>query len=156
MSNDKGCCGICADCVPQIDGGSGFHNCADAHAAQLAEDKAVLNDQPLTDSELTRLIWGLKAEGFHQRLLAGLIELQEHREAAKPLTGIDLESAVDRLAENRDKTRGARSTSEQIAFYDGYRAGAEAGLNAPKLPLSDAEKIELRARVHRTRQGYES
>ena len=24
---------------------------------------------PLTDSELARLIWGLKAEGFHQRLL---------------------------------------------------------------------------------------
>lgn len=83
MSNDKGCCGICANCVPQIDGGSGFHNCAEAHAAQLAEDKTVLNDQiqPLTDSELTRLIWGLKAEGFHARLLAGLIELQQRREA---------------------------------------------------------------------------
>ena len=37
--------------------------------------------QPLTESELTRLIWGLKAEGFHPRLLAGLIELQQHREA---------------------------------------------------------------------------
>lgn len=37
--------------------------------------------QPLTESELTRLIWGLKAEGFHPRLLAGLIELQQRREA---------------------------------------------------------------------------
>lgn len=85
MSNDKGYCGICANCVPQIDGGSGFQNCAEAHAAQLAEDKAVVNDQmqPLTDSELTRLIWGLKAEGFHQRLLAGLIELKQHRIAGK-------------------------------------------------------------------------
>lgn len=82
MSNDKDCCGICADFVPQIDGGSGFHHCAEAHAAQLAEDKAVINDQiqPLTDSELTRLIWGLKAEGFHLRLLAGLIELKQRRE----------------------------------------------------------------------------
>lgn len=34
---------------------------------------------PLTDSELARLIWGLKAEGFHQRLLAGLVELQQRR-----------------------------------------------------------------------------
>ncbi|MFH7829250.1 hypothetical protein [Kluyvera chengduensis] len=37
--------------------------------------------QQLTASELTRLIWGLKAEGFHVRLLAGLIELQQRREA---------------------------------------------------------------------------
>lgn len=36
---------------------------------------------PLTDSELARLIWGLKAEGFHQRLLAGLVELQQRRNA---------------------------------------------------------------------------
>ncbi|MEZ2603424.1 hypothetical protein [Kluyvera intermedia] len=34
---------------------------------------------PLTDSELARLIWGLKTEGFHQRLLAGLVELQQRR-----------------------------------------------------------------------------
>lgn len=38
------------------------------------------NDQ-LTESELTRLIWGLKAEGFHPRLLAGLIELEQRRKA---------------------------------------------------------------------------
>ncbi|UAK20231.1 hypothetical protein [Kluyvera sp. CRP] len=37
--------------------------------------------QQLTASELTRLIWGLKAEGFHPRLLVGLIELQQRREA---------------------------------------------------------------------------
>jgi hypothetical protein len=88
MSNDKGCCGICADCVPQIDGGSGFHHCDEAHAAQLAEDKAVINDQiqPLTDSELARLIWGLKAEGFHLRLLAGLIELKQRREYDQPVS----------------------------------------------------------------------
>lgn len=36
---------------------------------------------PLTDSELARLIWGLKAEGFHPRLLAGLVELQQSRQA---------------------------------------------------------------------------
>ena len=36
---------------------------------------------PLTDSELARLIWGLKAEGFHPRLLAGLVELQQRRNA---------------------------------------------------------------------------
>lgn len=29
-------CGICAECEPQINGGSGFNNCAEAHAAQLA------------------------------------------------------------------------------------------------------------------------
>lgn len=46
MTNNKltnNQCGICADCVPQINGGSGFNNCAEAHAAQLAEDKAVMN-----------------------------------------------------------------------------------------------------------------
>lgn len=32
-----GQCGICADCVPQINGGSGFSHCAEAHAAQSNE-----------------------------------------------------------------------------------------------------------------------
>lgn len=41
MSNSKltnGQCGICANCAPQINGGSGFNNCEEAHAAKLAED----------------------------------------------------------------------------------------------------------------------
>lgn len=38
MTNNKGYCGISADCVPQIDGGSGFKNCEEAHAAQQEED----------------------------------------------------------------------------------------------------------------------
>lgn len=33
----KGQCGICADCVPQINGGSGFSHCAEALAAQRNE-----------------------------------------------------------------------------------------------------------------------
>ncbi|WP_343439681.1 hypothetical protein [Enterobacter hormaechei] len=33
----KGQCGICAQCVPQIDGGSGFSNCAEAHAAEIGQ-----------------------------------------------------------------------------------------------------------------------
>ncbi len=45
MTNNKGYCGICADCVPKIDGGSGFKNCEEAHAAQMAEDKAMTNNQ---------------------------------------------------------------------------------------------------------------
>lgn len=35
--SNLGQCGICADCVPQINGGSGFTDCAAAHAAQMAE-----------------------------------------------------------------------------------------------------------------------
>ncbi len=35
---EEGQCGICANCVPQVNGGSGFSNCADAHAAQIEED----------------------------------------------------------------------------------------------------------------------
>ncbi|EMU1126930.1 hypothetical protein WM508_004840 [Citrobacter koseri] len=42
ITNNKQC-GICADCVPQINGGSGFNNCAEAHAAQMAEDKVMDN-----------------------------------------------------------------------------------------------------------------
>ena len=30
-------CGICAKCVPQINGGSGFSNCAEAHAAEIGQ-----------------------------------------------------------------------------------------------------------------------
>lgn len=32
-----GQCGICAECVPQINGGSGFSNCAEAHAAEICQ-----------------------------------------------------------------------------------------------------------------------
>lgn len=49
-------CGICADCVPQIDGGSGFNNCAEAHAAQTAGDKAAMNNKQLTDTELAAMV----------------------------------------------------------------------------------------------------
>ncbi|EEA0954270.1 hypothetical protein JGY68_002138 [Salmonella enterica] len=52
MTNNKQC-GICANCVPQIGGGSGFNNCEEAHAAQMAEDKAMNNK--LTDEEITEL-----------------------------------------------------------------------------------------------------
>lgn len=31
-------CGICADCAPQINGGSGFQNCLEAHVAQQEDD----------------------------------------------------------------------------------------------------------------------
>lgn len=34
---DAGQCGICAKCVPQINGGSGFSNCAEAHAAEIGQ-----------------------------------------------------------------------------------------------------------------------
>jgi hypothetical protein len=57
MSNGKGYCGICANCVPQIDGGSGFNNCEEAHAAQLAED--ALLSRTLTDEELTGIVSGV-------------------------------------------------------------------------------------------------
>lgn len=39
-----------------------------------------LNDR-LTDDELNRLIWGLKAHGNMNRTLAGLVELRERRES---------------------------------------------------------------------------
>ncbi|MGV2721531.1 UNVERIFIED_CONTAM: hypothetical protein POV78_06915 [Enterobacter roggenkampii] len=45
-------CGICAECVPQINGGSGFTNCADAHAAETAGDKMPFTKEQLI--ELTR------------------------------------------------------------------------------------------------------
>ncbi|KAF1367512.1 hypothetical protein [Yokenella regensburgei] len=43
-----GQCGICAGCVPQIDGGSGFNNCAEAHEAETAGDEVM---QPAPDNK---------------------------------------------------------------------------------------------------------
>ncbi|WP_368894482.1 hypothetical protein [Kluyvera ascorbata] len=58
--------------------------------------------QQLTASELTRLIWGLKAEGFHARLLAGLIELQQRREAdEQELLKVQKLGAVEALVKVR-------------------------------------------------------
>ncbi|EKW0741603.1 hypothetical protein N0P44_001591 [Citrobacter freundii] len=42
-------CGICAGCVPQVDGGSGFTNCADAHAAETAGDKMQYTKEQLIE-----------------------------------------------------------------------------------------------------------
>ncbi|EAN0852635.1 hypothetical protein D7C21_14905 [Salmonella enterica] len=56
MSNDKGYCGICTNCVPQIDGGSGFNNCAEAHAAQLMADEGREPGEITEDEELCCLI----------------------------------------------------------------------------------------------------
>lgn len=49
-------CGICAECVPQINGGSGFTNRADAHAAETAGDK-----MQLTREWLEHTISGIEA-----------------------------------------------------------------------------------------------
>ena len=59
-------------------------------------------------------------------------ELQERREAMKPLAGIDLESAVDRLAENCNSIQGAWCSDKRSAYYSGFRDGAAIGLNAEK------------------------
>ncbi|HED1419998.1 TPA: hypothetical protein R4S64_001981 [Kluyvera georgiana] len=65
-------------------------------------------------------------------LEAAACELQERREAMKPLAGIDLESAVDRLAENCNNIQGAWCSDKRSAYYSGFRDGAAIGLNAEK------------------------
>ncbi|HGY5109411.1 hypothetical protein [Citrobacter europaeus] len=47
MHSEKGQCGICVNCVPQVGGGSGFTNCADAHAAEAAGDKMQFTKEQL-------------------------------------------------------------------------------------------------------------
>lgn len=59
-------------------------------------------------------------------------ELQERREAMKPLAGIDLESAADRLMEKCEAYRGDWYIDNRNAYLNGFRDGAEAGLNAEK------------------------
>ncbi|HBN5748674.1 TPA: hypothetical protein L3G55_002733 [Citrobacter freundii] len=51
MQSEKGQCGICANCVPQVFGGSGFTNCADAHAAETAGDKILFTKEQLQQIE---------------------------------------------------------------------------------------------------------
>lgn len=53
MSNKE--CGICANCVPQIGGGSGFNNCEEVPATQLEGDVAAMNNK-LTDERINWLI----------------------------------------------------------------------------------------------------
>ncbi|HGW6103698.1 TPA: hypothetical protein ACNIQM_001826 [Citrobacter werkmanii] len=105
MTNSKGYCGICADCVPQINGGSGFNNCEEAHAAQMAEDKAMNNrftDEQLqyfSDSALGVLqrdcmsSYEIAASKVIIRLVA---ELQERRKALSSKPGIAPVAIYDR------------------------------------------------------------
>lgn len=58
-------CGICAECVPQVNGGSGFTNCADAHAAETAGDKMQLTNKQLiehAEAQITYLRAGLEIQ----------------------------------------------------------------------------------------------
>lgn len=67
-----------------------------------------------------------------RRLLAADAEFKKRREAMKPLAGIDLESAVDRLAENCNSIQGVWCSDKRSAYYSGFRDGAAIGLNAEK------------------------
>lgn len=77
---------------------------------------------PLTDSELSRLIWGLKADGFHQRLLAGLVELQQRRisdsQKVQWVNGCSktVPAALRYLAEN-ERPSGGESTFNTAHLY---------------------------------------
>lgn len=100
MTNQRtgGQCGVCENCAPQINGGSGFNNCEEAYAAQLTGD-AVINNR-LTDEQLNVAI-----EFVHNRykaakinghmlmtdesiILSALLELQEYRNNYKWREGI--------------------------------------------------------------------
>lgn len=77
-------CGICADCVPQIDGGSGFKNCVEAHDTQLAEGIAM--NKKLTDeriAELTKMAdtYCITYAEESEDTAVALRELQERRKA---------------------------------------------------------------------------
>ncbi|EGF4813903.1 hypothetical protein ICF92_003248 [Escherichia coli] len=55
MEYTKEQCGICAECVPQVNGGSGFTNCADAHAAETAGNKMQYTKEQLIEKLERRL-----------------------------------------------------------------------------------------------------
>lgn len=76
-----------------------------------------LNER-LTNDELDRLIWGLKAHGNMNRTLVGLIELQERRSA------------------------GVREKAE--AFKRGYDDGHSRGLTCGRLYKSDDQMVPHR------------
>ncbi|HBZ9211627.1 TPA: hypothetical protein MNC23_005344, partial [Citrobacter freundii] len=85
-----GWCGICADCAPQINGGSGFKNCAEAHDAQLAEDIGM--NKRLTDERIAELIkmadtYCITYAEESEDTAVALRELQERRKAdsAEPI-----------------------------------------------------------------------
>ncbi|WP_275146860.1 hypothetical protein [Citrobacter freundii] len=80
----NGWCGICADCAPQINGGSGFKNCAEAHDAQLAEDIGM--NKRLTDERIAELIkmadtYCITYAEESEDTAVALRELQERRKA---------------------------------------------------------------------------
>lgn len=60
MSNDKGYCGICTNCVPQIGGGSDFRNCEEALTAQLMTNEERAPGEITADEELGCLIGMLR------------------------------------------------------------------------------------------------
>ena len=88
---------------------------------------------PDNSTEMCRLYdWLNDNDAPPEVVLAMAREIQERREAMKPLAGIDLESAVDRLAENCNSIQGVWCSDKRSAYYSGFRDGAAIGLNAEK------------------------
>lgn len=91
MTNNKQC-GICANCVPQINGGSVFNNCEEANAVQMVEGEMsnkLTNIQLAVKCEMERYRdlekSGLK-NAYPSRIIfeainRELAELQERRKA---------------------------------------------------------------------------
>lgn len=115
-----GWCGICADCVPQINGGSGFKNCAEAHDAQLAEDIGM--NKRLTDeriAELTKMAdtYCITYAEESEDTAVALRELQERRKAdsAEPVSFDKLNAAVAEVT-------GGNQHAWNANIYKGHQA----------------------------------
>ncbi|WP_185667918.1 hypothetical protein [Kluyvera sichuanensis] len=94
-----------------------------AHQVVAAEPAPIEElTSPITDSELSRLIWGLKAAGNNERQVAALVELQQRRisgpQKMQWVNGCSktVPAALRYLAEN-ERPSGGESTFNTAHLY---------------------------------------
>lgn len=116
MINNKQC-GICADCAPQIGGGSGFNNCEEAYAAMNNEP----TDDRISNATLIRLIlWADQHNS--QYVAAALRELQERRKSFRWIS-IDEELPEDEstvIVKNIDGVQWVADFNDDYFYPDEF------------------------------------
>nr|WP_284960612.1 hypothetical protein [Citrobacter portucalensis] len=152
-----GWCGICADCVPQINGDSGFKNCAEAHDAQLAEDIGM--NKRLTDeriAELTKMAdtYCITYAEESEDTAVALRELQERRKAdsSEPVAWLHADNSIGIPAITRSRNVSNSWLSKGWNIQPLYTVPP-----APVVPDDEREQFEtwMLKKWGRERQEYD-
>lgn len=130
-------CGICAECVPQVSSGSGFTNCADAHAAETAGDKMQFTKEQLQQIEATAkevlwpIVWTpLRARKNFEEKITPDVVLTLARMALAGMEAVPATVVPDELSEDINDDEYPRAWGYRIGWNACRTAMMNGGVDA--------------------------